>query len=53
MTADEVARIGLDAMFAGKPVVIAGMLNRVAAFGTRFAPRALATKMARMVQERV
>ena len=34
-----VAEIGLEAMFAGKPSVIAGRLNRVMAFATRFLSR--------------
>lgn len=33
------ARVGLDALFAGKSGVIAGRLNRAAAFGTRLVSR--------------
>ncbi len=47
MDARTVARTGLDAMMAGKPLVIAGTMNRLAAWSTRFAPRQLATKLAR------
>ena len=43
----EVARIGLDALFAGRPSVIAGGLNRVTAFSNRFTSRHLQAKVAR------
>ena len=46
MDANAVARIGIDAMMAGKPVAIAGMMNRLVAWSTRFAPRRLTTKLA-------
>ncbi len=39
-----VARIGLDAMFAGRPSVVAGRLNRVMAFGSRLLPRHFAAQ---------
>jgi short-subunit dehydrogenase len=41
MDAAEVARLGFDAMMAGKMEVIAGARNRFMIFGARFAPRAL------------
>jgi short-subunit dehydrogenase len=41
-----VAEIGLDAMFAGKPSVIAGRLNRLAAFSNRFIPTHLQARLA-------
>ncbi len=46
MTASEVARIGLDALAKGRSSVVAGTMNAAMAFGTRFAPRALAAKIA-------
>jgi short-subunit dehydrogenase len=49
MDAPTVARIGIDAMMAGKPLAIAGMLNRLVAWSTRLAPRQLTTKLARQV----
>jgi len=51
MDAATVARIGLVAMRAGKPLVIAGRINTVMAFLTRFAPRQLTASMARRFQE--
>lgn len=51
MDALTVAKIGLDAMKQGKPLVIAGHLNAAMAFLTRFAPRQLAASMARRFQE--
>ena len=51
----KVARIGLDAMFAGKPSVVAGRLNRVMAFSSRLLSRHFAAQtsynMARASQE--
>ena len=49
MDAPTVARIGIDAMMAGKPLAIAGMMNRLVAWSTRLAPRQLTTKLARAV----
>lgn len=47
-----VARVGYRGMLRGRRVVIPGALNRVVAFGTRFAPRRVATALARLAQER-
>ncbi len=38
MPADQVARIGYDALVAGRRVVIAGAANRLTAFAARYAP---------------
>jgi uncharacterized protein len=51
MDAATVAQIGLAALKKGKPLVIAGRLNSVMAFLTRFAPRQFAASMARRFQE--
>lgn len=40
----EVARIGLNAMFAGKPSVVAGRLNKVMAFSSRMLSRHFAAQ---------
>lgn len=40
-----VARAGLRALFAGRPVVIPGLLNWIAAFTVRLTPRRLVTKV--------
>lgn len=40
-----VARAGLRALFAGRPVVIPGLLNWLAAFTVRLTPRRLVTKV--------
>ena len=42
----EVARIGLDALYAGRPSVIAGRLNRLMALSNRFTSRNLQAKVA-------
>ena len=41
-----VAEIGIRAMFAGKSSVIAGRLNRLSAFSTRFLPMSFQAKLA-------
>ena len=46
MTSTEVARIGVAAMLAGRSSVVAGRSNAAMAFGTRFAPRGLAARLA-------
>jgi uncharacterized protein len=46
MQARDVARIGYDAMRAGKPLAFAGLRNRLTAFSTRFAPRQFAARLA-------
>ena len=51
MDAANVAEIGYRAMKKGKSVVIAGRLNALIAFLTRFAPRNLTASMARRFQE--
>jgi uncharacterized protein len=50
MDSTTVARIGFDAMMRGKPLVVAGRLNGLMAFLTRFAPRQMAASMARRMQ---
>jgi short-subunit dehydrogenase len=53
MTAAQVAEKGYKAMLAGKSSVVTGAVNRVMAAGTRFVPRRVAARMARMAQQRV
>lgn len=50
-TAEKVARVGLEALAAGKPRVISGLGNWLGVEGQRLAPRRLVTRMAaRMFQ---
>ena len=51
MDARSVAEIGFRAMMAGKSLVVAGRLNALMVFLTRFAPRQLAASMARKLAE--
>ncbi len=51
MDSATVAQIGFSAMKVGKPLVIAGRLNALMAFLTRFAPMQLTASMARRFQE--
>ena len=53
MTAAEVAEQGYNAMRAGKSSVVTGAVNRVMAAGTRFIPRGMAARLAKMAQARV
>ncbi|GGB59775.1 short-chain dehydrogenase [Tistrella bauzanensis] len=45
MTAGQVARIGLEATFAGRPLVVPGRANRLGAILSRLAPPQLAARM--------
>ncbi len=53
MTAAQVAEAGYNAMLAGRSSVVTGAVNRVMAAGTRFIPRRMAARLAKMAQERV
>jgi short-subunit dehydrogenase len=46
MTAAEVARRGYAALKAGRPQIIPGLMNRIAAVSTRFAPPAILLRIA-------
>jgi uncharacterized protein len=50
--AASVAEFGYGAAMAGKRVAIPGMMNKIVAQSNRFAPRIVATKLVRMLQER-
>lgn len=52
LSAEDAAKEGYNASKAKRSVVIPGLQNKVAAFGTRFLPRALTAKIARMLQEK-
>ena len=45
MAPAEVARVGVEALVAGRSLAVAGPANRALAFSTRFAPRALAAQI--------
>jgi uncharacterized protein len=49
LTANEVARITIKSMKAGKRNVIPGLMNKISCFGVRFVPRAFASWMSRRV----
>ena len=49
MTADEVARLTVRAMLAGKRNVIPGLVNKLSCWGVRFVPRSVASWMSRRV----
>lgn len=46
MSSEKVARIGVEAMLAGRPSVVPGFLNAMSAFSMRFLPRRLAAAIA-------
>ncbi len=50
MDAMTVAKIGYDAMKAGRPLIVAGLLNKIGTFMTRLIPRMFAAKVAKWVQ---
>ena len=49
MTAEQVARISVDAMVRGKRNVIPGFMNKLSCWGVRFVPRSFASWMSRRV----
>ncbi len=49
MTAEQVARIAVDAMVRGKRNVIPGLVNKLSCWGVRLVPRWLASWMSRRV----
>ena len=49
--ADDVAEYGFAAMMHGRRVAIPGIKNKIVAQANRFAPRAVTTKVARLLQE--
>lgn len=51
MTPEEVARIGVDALFAKKTEVIAGILNKIGAFGVWLLPKSISEKIAGSIYE--
>jgi hypothetical protein len=48
--ADEVVRLGYDAMMRGDRIVIPGRTNRLATFATRFVPKSLLLRQVRRLQ---
>ena len=52
MSAEEAAKEGYNAMKEKRSVVIPGLQNKVAAFGTRFLPRFLTARIVRKIQEK-
>jgi hypothetical protein len=53
MSSAEVARIGYQAAFAGKAVIIPGIMNKLMANSARFLPRSAVRSAVRRAQERV
>lgn len=51
MTAEAVARIGYQAMLAGRPVAVSGVMNQVLTQLVRLTPRAIARRAVRRLQE--
>ena len=49
MTAEQVARISIDAMERGKRNVIPGVMNKLSCWGVRLVPRWLASRLSRRV----
>lgn len=48
---DDVAEFGVAAMMHGRRIAIPGIRNKIVAQSSRFAPRAIVTKLSRMAQE--
>ena len=52
MDAATVAKMGYEAMMAGKPIEVPGFTNKIGTLLPRFVPRSMTTKIVRNVQER-
>ena len=52
MSANEVAREGIQAMFAGQTVKVVGRINKLQTLTPRFLPRSLVPRMVKQTQER-
>ncbi len=52
MSADRVAQIGYRGLRAGRPVVVAGLINRAMTFAPRLIPRSLTRRLVARVQSR-
>ena len=52
MTAKKVAEIGYKEFQKGKAIIIPGIFNKIAVFGTRFLSRKFIVKTARKLQEK-
>lgn len=51
MTPDKVAKIGVDALFAKNPEVVAGVLNKIGALGAWLLPKSIIEKIAGSIYE--
>jgi uncharacterized protein len=51
MTAEEVAKIGVDALFSKNPEVVTGILNKVGTFGAWLLPKSIIEKIAGSIYE--
>lgn len=51
MKSEQVCRIGLEALFAGKMTVIPGFINKLFVFSIRFTPRSLVAKVSGMIMK--
>lgn len=51
MSAEEVAKIGVDAMFSGKVEIVPGFLNKLGVFGAWLLPKSLIEKIAGSIYE--
>ncbi len=52
MDAEKVAEIGYKALMKGKPVIVAGMFNKIMTSSVRFSPRGLVTKIGNYIMQR-
>lgn len=51
-SAEEVAKVGIDAMFSKKLSVIPGLKNKILAFSNRFAPRSVTASISKKVMKK-
>lgn len=51
LSPEAVARMGVDAMLAGKPAIVAGVMNRIMVFATGLLPRMVSARIAHKMSE--
>ena len=52
LNADRVAEIGFTGLMRGKEIIIPGLMNKIMAFGTRFAPRSVPASIAHFLNRK-
>ncbi len=52
MSAEEVAQIGYNGLMKGKPVIIAGAMNKISAMSSKISPAKVSMKIVNWLQSK-